>query len=154
MKRNLGTHRTILLVAGLWLSGGVHSILAADQYLAEPPVIMVVSPENPTTTLSRQEVQDIFLGRTARFPDGRRAVPVDQSPDSAVRQAFSNGLLERTPAQIRSHWAKIIFTGRGRPPVDVADDDAVKSAIASNPHAIGYIRPDQVDDRVSVVELQ
>lgn len=154
MKRNLGTHRTILLVAGLWLSGGGHSLLAADQQFAEPPVVMVVSPDNPTTTLSRQEVEDIFLGRSAQFPDGRRAVPVDQSLDSAVRQAFTSQLLERTPAQIRSHWAKIIFTGRGRPPVDVAGDDAVKSAIASNPHAIGYIHPDRVDDRVSVVELQ
>lgn len=154
MKRKLGTHRTLLLVAGLWLGGGVHSIQAADQHLAQPPVIMVVSRDNPTRALSRQEVQDIFLGRSTQFPDGRRAVPVDQSPDSAVRQAFNSDLLERSPAQIRSHWAKIIFTGRGRPPVDVADDDAVKAAITSNAHAIGYIRPDQVDDRVSVVVLQ
>lgn len=154
MTRNLGIHRTIMLVAGLWLSGGVHSILAADQHLAETQVVIVVSADNPTTMLSRQEIENIFLGRSAQYPDGRRAVPVDQSPDSSVRQAFSSHWLERTPAQIRAHWAKIIFTGRGRPPVDVADDAAVKSVIASNPHAIGYIHPDHVDDRVSVVYLR
>lgn len=154
MRRKLNSHRIILLTLALWFGGGVQSTVTSEQDAAHASVVVVVSPANPTTVLSRQEVQDIFLGRSAQFPDGRRAVPVDQSPDSAVRQAFSSGLLERTSAQIRSHWAKIIFTGRGRPPVDVADDDAVKSAIASNPHAIGYIHSDRVDDRVTVVELQ
>lgn len=157
MNMGLRNVRSLVLILGLWLSGGVHSILASGADTdgrSGAEVVVVVSPDNPVKSLSRRQLEDLFLGRAAQFPDGRQAVPVDQSPDSPARRAFNTSLLERSPAQVRAHWAKIIFTGRGRPPVDVADDQAVKAAIESNPQAIGYIRPEAVDGRVVVVAVQ
>jgi hypothetical protein len=61
-------------------------------------------------------LQDIFLGKTARFPDGSQAVPVDQSEGTIVRDEFYNKLVGKSAAQMKAYWSKIIFTGRGQPP--------------------------------------
>lgn len=117
-------------------------------------VVVVVSPDSDIARLSRNQIVDLFLGRSSQFPDGRRAVPVDQAEGSAARDAFTMRILERTPAQIRAHWARIIFTGRGRPPRDVADGEQVKQLVATDPNAIGYIERRLVDETVAVVDVE
>ncbi|MFN3616423.1 MAG: hypothetical protein ACK4K3_01415 [Aquabacterium sp.] len=52
---------------------------------------------------------------------------------------------------MRSAWARITFTGRGEPPIELPDAAAVKRAVASDPLAIGYIDAADVDRSVSVV---
>lgn len=113
----------------------------------------MVSPDNPVKTLSRTQLADLFLGRTDQFPDGRRAVPLDQAESSPAREAFNERVLNRSAAQVRAHWAKAVFTGRGRPPRNVADCDEVKAAVAGDSRAIGYIDASQVDASVAVVRL-
>jgi hypothetical protein len=51
-------------------------------------IVVVVSQQNPIASLSRDHIEDIFLGRTQTFPNGLRAVPVDQAEGSAVREHF------------------------------------------------------------------
>lgn len=53
--------------------------------------------------------------------------------------------------QIKIHWSKIIFMGRGTPPTALPDSMAVKRRVAEDPHAIGYIDQSQVDDSVRVL---
>jgi ABC-type phosphate transport system substrate-binding protein len=144
---------TVVVTLGLWLSAAVHGV-APPRDAGPVDVVVVVSPQNPVTRLTRNQVADLFLGRAVQFSDGRRAVPVDQSEGSTVREAFSSMILQRTSAQIRAHWAKIIFTGRGRPPLDLPGSHEVKGVVAQNPQAIGYIDRSLVDDSVVVVTLE
>ena len=102
-------------------------------------VVVVVSSHSTVTALSKSQVADIFLGKTRRYPNGAIAVPIDQAEGSAARDEFYMDVASRTPAQIKSHWSKIIFTGRGQPPPAVSDDGELKKRIAANPAAIGYI---------------
>jgi ABC-type phosphate transport system substrate-binding protein len=101
--------------------------------------------------LSKNQVADIFLGKTARFPDGTLAVPIDQEEDSPARDEFYATFTGKSPAQIKSHWTKIIFTGRGRPPVAVSNSAEVRQLIAANPQAISYIERSAVDSSVKVL---
>jgi hypothetical protein len=94
---------------------------------------------------------DIFLGRTNRFPEGNKAVPIDQNEDSAVREEFYLKFSGKSPAQVKAFWSKIIFTGRGQPPKEVSNDVEVKKFIAKHPDAIGYIDQKRVDDSVKVI---
>ena len=123
--------------------------LAASGAVAD--MVAVVSANNPVTTLSKNQTLAIFLGTTTRFPDGRRAVPIDQREGSAARNAFYLKFAGKSPAQIKAHWSKIIFTGRGQPPREVANSAEVKQYLAEHPEAIGYIDHTQVDDSVKVV---
>ncbi len=131
---------------GLALSLGA-SMVAAQ-------VVAVVSATSPSAALSNDQVVDIFLGKANRFPDGREAVPIDQAEGSRPRDEFYQKFAGKSPAQIKAHWSKIIFTGRGQPPRQASSDAEVKKFVAANPGAIGYIERSLVDGSVKVLLSQ
>lgn len=117
-------------------------------------VVAVVSAGSPVTTLSRNQAVDIFLGRSNRFPDGTRAVPIDQVEGSATRDVFYASFAGMSATQIKAHWSKIIFTGRGLPPRALPSGKEVIRLIADNPNAIGYVEPNVVNASVRVLVVQ
>ena len=116
--------------------------------VATADMIAVVSSRSPVTTLSRMQIADIFLGKTTRFPDGSRAVPIDQAEGVAGRNQFYKEFTGKSAAQIKAHWSKIIFTGRGQPPHVVANDIEARSRLAKDPSAIGYMEQSLIDGSV------
>jgi ABC-type phosphate transport system substrate-binding protein len=118
---------------------------------AQADIVAVVSAESSITRLSTGQLADIFLGKVSRFPDGSLAVPVDLSDGSAERDQFYAKVTGKTPAQIKSYWSKIIFTGRGQPPKAVQNDSDMKKYVAANIDAIGYIDSTMVDNSVRVL---
>jgi len=114
-------------------------------------VVAVVSTTSPVTVLSKNQVVDIFLGRASRFPNGQPARPIDQAEGSAVRDEFYAKVAGKAAPQVKAHWAKIIFTGRGHPPEEAPNSVEVKKLIVKNPNAIGYIESNLVDGSVRVL---
>jgi ABC-type phosphate transport system substrate-binding protein len=114
-------------------------------------VVAVVSARSSVTALNAGQVADIFLGKTSRFPDGTQAVPIDLGEDSPARDRFYAQYTGKSPAQVKAHWSKIIFTGRGQPPRQANSSSEAKKIIADNPNAIGYIDQSQVDNSVRVL---
>jgi ABC-type phosphate transport system substrate-binding protein len=114
-------------------------------------VVAVVSARSPFAGLTAAQVADIFLGRTTRFPDGTLAVPIDQPEDSPLRERFYADFTGKSSAQVKAHWSKIIFTGRGQPPRQAASGTEARKLVAENPHAIAYIEQRLVDDTVRIV---
>jgi ABC-type phosphate transport system substrate-binding protein len=114
-------------------------------------VVVVVSAKCAVSTLSKDQVTDIFLGKTTRFPDGAPAVPIDQAEGSPARDEFYSAFANKSPAQMKAHWTKIIFTGRGQPPKSVPNSVEVRKLIAANPQAISYIERSAVDSTVKVL---
>lgn len=125
---------------------------AGGQALAD--VVVVVSKQNPVTTLTSAQLADIYLGRLSRFPNGEPVVPIDQREGADARTDFYSDYLGQAPAQIKAHWSKLIFTGRGQPPRAVTDGNAMVELVAENPEAIGYIDPDQVNDDVRILTIE
>jgi len=139
-------NRAGFIVFGLGLS------LSAG--FATADVVAVVSAGSPVTALSKNQIADIFLGKASRFPDGSQAVPIDQVEGSATREEFYFKFAGKSPAQLNAHWSKIIFTGRGQPPKEVANSVEVKKRLVENPNAVGYIEQNQVDGSVKVILSQ
>ena len=138
--------RRLLFLGSLALAGAVFAVpLRADD------VVAVVSARSPVTRLSPAQVADIFLGKSSRFPDGTQATPIDLVEDSPVRDRFYARYTGKSPAQVKAHWSKIIFTGRGQPPRQATNAAEARKLVADNPNAIGYIDPSQVDGSVRVV---
>ena len=137
------THIATIAVLLLLLGG---PLSAAGQ-----EVVAVVSARSPVTALNADQVADIFLGKSTRFPNGSQAVPIDQNEESELRDRFYALYAGKSPAQVKAHWAKIIFTGRGQPPRQVPNSAEAKRAIANNPHAIGYIDARLVDPSLRVL---
>lgn len=136
-------NRLGLIVTGLVLSLGAGAV--------QDDVVAVVSAKSAITTLSKNQVADIFLGKATRFPDGTQAVPIDLIEGSATRDEFYLRFTGKSAAQLKAHWSKIIFTGRGQPPKAVANSAEIKQLLAANPNAIGYIDREMADASVKVV---
>jgi ABC-type phosphate transport system substrate-binding protein len=136
--------RTSWTILGLALSFAMTGVGKAE-------VVVVVSAKCSVSTLSKDQVTDIFLGKTARFPDGAPAVPIDQMEGSSARDEFYTTFASKSSAQVKAHWTKIIFTGRGQPPKSLPNSAEVKKLIAANPRAIGYIERSEVDGTVKVL---
>lgn len=123
--------------------------IAASGAMAD--VVAVVAASSPVTTLTRNQVLDIFLGRANRYPDGTAASPIDQAAGSALRDEFYTKVAGQTAAQMLAYWSRIIFTGRGQPPPTVANEVEMKKRIRDNPAAIGYIDRAMVDESLRIV---
>lgn len=114
-------------------------------------VAVVVHARNTVAAPPPREVQDIFLGRTRTFPDGRFALPIDQS--SPLKAEFYQLLTARPLEQINAYWARLIFTGQSSPPPQLPNDEAVLKMVRENEGAIGYVDPRQVDKSVRMLLL-
>jgi len=117
-------------------------------------LVVVVSVSNEVGKLTSSQLAGIFLGRQRQFPSGGVAIPVDQAEGLPIRNEFYSRYLGRSAAQIRAHWAKLIFTGRGRPPQTVANGAEMAKFVAQHPGAIGYLAPNLVDDQLKVVTIE
>lgn len=117
-------------------------------------LVVVVSAETGLTRIQRQELKDLYLDSRTRLQGGAAITPIDQSERSRERDEFYRRYIEKTPAQLRAHWARLIFTGRGQPPQTLADSQAVVERLARDPGALGYIDARYLDDRVRVVTIE
>lgn len=138
----------------LRLLGFIAFGLAASWYAAASAaqdVVAVVSARSPVASLNSAQVADIFLGKTSRFPDGSPAMPIDLAEEAPERDRFYAQFTGKSPAQVKAHWSKIIFTGRGQPPRQAASGREARKLVAENPNAIGYIDTSLVDSTVRVL---
>lgn len=125
--------------------------LSLNTSVVRADVVAVVSAKSQITTLSKNQVMDIFLGKRTRFPDGSSAIPIDQAQGSPARDEFYTRLAAMSPAQVKAFWARIIFTGRGQPPRTVATGLEAKKLLVAEPNTISYIDQSLVDSSVRVV---
>lgn len=114
-------------------------------------ISIIVNKGSEVTSLSSKQAKNIFLGKKSKFPNGSKAVPVDQSEGSAARSTFTSKVLGKSQSQISAYWSKMIFSGKASPPKTVKDDAAVKAHVGSNPDAVGYIDSALADDSIKVV---
>jgi hypothetical protein len=103
---------------------------------------VVVNPGVRAGTVSRQELSDLFLKKTARWPAGGSVLPVDQSELAKVRLAFAKEVHQRSLGELRTYWEQRLFAGRGAPPLVKASDAEVLEFVRAHPGAVGYVTAD------------
>lgn len=140
-----------ILAGTVALGLSVTVALGLSVTVALADVVAVVSAKSPIASVSKTQLAEIFLGKTSHFPDGTQAVPIDQVEGARARDEFYAKIAGKTAAQLKAYWSKIIFTGRGEPPMTVSDGNEMKKRLSENPAAIGYLDKSLVDDSVKVV---
>lgn len=114
-------------------------------------VVVVVSSKNPTGNLSKDQVNDIYLGNSKNFPGGGTAQPVDMADGAAEHDTFHKAVTGKSAAQFKAYWAKMVFSGKGTPPKEVGNSGDMKAAIADHPNMIGYVDKSAVDGTLKIV---
>ena len=118
---------------------------------ARADIVVVVSAKSSVGKLTKDQVADVFLGKSTSLPGASQAVPLDQAAGSKVRDEFYTKVTGQTQAQVKTTWAKLSFSGKGTPPKALASDDEVKQQLAANPNAIGYVDKSKLDASVKAV---
>lgn len=114
-------------------------------------LVVIVSAKSPVAALRADQVADIFLAQTGRFPGGEEASAIDQPLGSPLRDEFYSKVAAKSPALMKAYWTKMIFTGRGQPPREAPNNAAVRRMVAENPSLIGYIDRSALDASVKTV---
>ena len=141
--------RTSLLrraFSGLFMAAACHGAGAGE-------LVVIVSARSPVTSLRADQVADIFLGQIGSFPSGAEVVALDQRIGSPERDEFYAKVASKSPPLVKAYWTKMIFTGRGQPPREVAGSAAIRKMVAENPSLIGYIDKSALDASVKTVLL-
>jgi hypothetical protein len=122
---------------------GLMTVLALTAPARADEIVVVMGAG--ATPLTKGQVASIYLGRNNNLK------PVDLPESNPLREAFYKKATDRDPPQIKAVWSRLVFTGQGQPPKELADVAAVKKAVAADPKAVGYIDKAQVDASVKVV---
>jgi hypothetical protein len=129
------------ITSSLRLSVALTLLLAAPAISGEVVVVMGAG----AASLTKDRLADIYLGRSTALK------PLDLPESNELRDAFYKKTTDRDAAQVKAIWSRIIFTGQGQPPKELADAAAVKKAVAADPKLVGYIDVSDVDPTVKVV---
>jgi ABC-type phosphate transport system substrate-binding protein len=115
---------------------------------------VIVNPGVAQERLTADSVRALFTLRLRRWGEGslvRVFVLPDRHP---VHQSFVKKVLGVLPQQLRTAWDRMVFSGTGQAPVEVADEAQMRDWVASTPGAIGYVEDGQGDKRVRVVPVE
>ncbi|MEW6763863.1 MAG: phosphate ABC transporter substrate-binding protein [Pseudomonadota bacterium] len=134
-----------------FIGAAVLPLALALPSFASAELVVIVSARSPAQGLTSDQVAAIFLGQAGRFPDGQEALALDQRLGSQERNQFYQQVTGKTPALLKAHWSKMVFTGRGQPPREAADSASVRRMVAENPSMIGYIDRAALDASVRPV---
>lgn len=123
---------------------------AAPVFSNEDRVVVVTHPDNQNE-ITQKDLYRLYFGKLATLPNGQRLVPIVNNGDEDQLKLFASQVLQRSTQQLRSYWARQLFTGKGKPPVRVDDSTALKELIANNPEFVGYLWESEVDASVRVL---
>jgi ABC-type phosphate transport system substrate-binding protein len=129
-------HALLLAFVATWLALAGEPAPSAE---GGQPFVVIVDPENPATAVDRKFLADAFLKKTTRWAHGPRIRPVDLTSDSPVRRQFSQSVIGRSVAAVRSFWQQQVFSGRDVPPPELDSDEAVVRYVLDNAGAVGYV---------------
>ncbi|MEW6293333.1 MAG: hypothetical protein AB1544_08515 [Pseudomonadota bacterium] len=118
---------------------------------AHAELVLVTSPQSGIERLTQDEVVNIYLGRYRRLASGLAAEPLDHPVDSEVRARFYRRLVGKSLAEINAYWARLVFSGKTKPPQAVANAEGLLRIVATQPGTLAYVERSQADARVKIV---
>jgi hypothetical protein len=138
------TRRLFLLGISFWLLAQPGAALRAE-------LAVVVNARCGVAAMTRNEVINVFFGRSRQFFNSVEAQPVDMLDSHPDRARFYYKLLGKDLSEVNAYWSRQVFSGRSQPPVKVGNSEEVLKWVASHPGGIGFVEASRADARVRVV---
>jgi ABC-type phosphate transport system substrate-binding protein len=146
---------TVVIVATMALS----TPAASAQRSPNDRLVVIANIANTVTQITVADLADIFLGKRRVWAAGGAILPCDLvepllPPEQTARGRFSQLYLSKDAASLKNYWIKMIFSGRGNPPIAMRSAKEVIQFVAENPGSIGYLYESQLTEEVKVVHLK
>ena len=114
-------------------------------------IVLIVNPSVPETTLSKNDLGNIYLGKKTSWSDGSKIKFVIQKGD--INSSFVKSFVGKTETQFKIFWKKQVFTGKGSPPKEFDSDQAMVEFVAHTTGAIGYVSAGSDVSKVKTISI-
>lgn len=120
---------------------------------AQADIVVIAHASSPLNILTREEIGRIYMKRMKNLPRAKQLelFPVSQSSVAAMQDAFYLHVTDKDQNQLRAYWARLLFTGKDKPPKDGKDDEGVKRLVAESPGTIGFIQSSALSKEFKVL---
>ena len=130
--------RLILASLGLaWAAGDATSEPSGGPGAPAGSAVIIVNAGWPAGTISKADIEGIFLGKKTRLDDLSVVFVVQKEGD--VHEAFLRNYLGKTAMQFRNYWRQMVFTGKGGAPKAFESEADLARYVAGTAGAIGYV---------------
>ncbi len=113
-------------------------------------LLVIAHPGVAVSSLSADELAEIYLLKTSSWAGGGNIVPVNREVASGARTTFSNVVLRQPSMALNAYWNQMHFKGKS-PPLVQESDQAVLAFVQKVPGAVGYISAGVVPQNVKVL---
>jgi len=114
-------------------------------------LVVVVNAKSRTSSLSKKELIDIYMGRFNKFPNGESVTPIDFSSGNSNREVFYELLVGKSERKINAYWSRLLFSGRATPPQKVNSTAEVASIIKNDINSLAYLFASDVQPGMKIV---
>lgn len=111
----------------------------------ELQVVVIANNGAPDGTMTKAELQKIFLGKSTKWSNGKTVRFVNLK-SGKVHGAFTKEYTGKTASQYRNYWRKRVFTGKGRMPKTYTTERKLLEHVAKTPGAVGYVSKKTAED--------
>jgi ABC-type phosphate transport system substrate-binding protein len=125
------------------IAAGLTFTAALQQARAD--VVVIVSAQSTTTTVTPNEISRVYLG------ESNTMVPLDIGNPSLARRDFYTKVVGKDESQVKARWSRLVFTGKGSAPKELPSGEEVVKAVAADPNAIAYVDRSFVNITVRII---
>ena len=125
--------------------------LAAPTPCLAEGIAIITHPTSRLATLDKSQLSDLYLGRKRALAGDQYIELYDHPINSRLRARFFARLNGMSLSQVNAYWARLQFTGRVYPPVQLDGDRELIETVRSHKNAIAYVDGDSLTTDVKVL---
>lgn len=115
--------------------------------------VKIIANESVTaTSISADELKNVFLATKTSLSDGSHVVPVLEKGGPAHEAILKD--LGKTDSGLETYFRSLVFSGKASMPKTFAADAEVVAYVAKTKNAIGYVSADTATEGVKVLEMK
>ncbi len=88
--------------------------------------------------LTREDLANLYDGYSRKIRSGETVLVVTLSDRNPATALFFQRALEKSVAEMKSHWSYMVFTGKGKPPSVFTTESDLFEFLERTPNAIGF----------------
>lgn len=129
--------------------------VTASAAFAAGDIQVICNSRVPVNELSLSTLRATYSMRVRQWSDGT-PIRVFVLPDrDDLHASFSKDVLHVYPYVLRDTWDRMVFTGTGHAPIEVANQQEMLQRVSTTPGAIGYVQNGKVpNEKIKVLQVQ
>ena len=121
--------------------------------MAAAESIIVANKTVTQTSVSKEDVELIFLGKKKKWDNGEM-IRLAALKKGAVNETFLREYVNKNSSSYRSFWKIAVVSGTARPPKFFKDEEDLVEYVAEKEGAIGYISFGTPHEGLKILDIE